>query len=357
MLGLYVHIPFCKSICGYCDFKKRVPKDNNQIKEYLKYLKLEYNNLDQKFDTIYIGGGTPSMLNLDDLKYLLDIFKGQNPIEYTIECNPESLDDEKINLLKEYKINRISLGVETFNNKLLKLIGRHHTKEMVFEVVNKLKKHFNNINIDLMFSIPGETIEDVLYDLESFIKLYVNHISYYSLILEENTPFYIKYMRDELKLNSIEEEANQYEFIINYLENKGFKQYEISNFAKANESIHNKIYWNYDNWIGIGLNASSKYKNRRYQNASRFNDYYNSKLEEDFILSNEDLLKENIIMSLRLKKGLNIKEINNKYNVDLLKMFKIDDLIELKLIKIEDGYLSLTHKGLMVANDVFERFL
>lgn len=357
MLGLYVHIPFCKSICGYCDFKKRVPKNEEMINEYLNHLKQEFEKLDYKFDTIFIGGGTPSMLNIDQLKYLLDIFKNENPIEYTIECNPESLNLEKIELLSKYKVNRISLGVQTFSDRLIKFIGRHHSKKMVFEVVEMLKKYFNNINIDMMYSIPGQKFDEIKEDLNIFKELNVNHISYYSLILEENTPFYIKYMKNELKLNDIDLELEEYKYIINYLKNIGFKHYEISNFSRNFESIHNKLYWQYDSWIGIGLSAASKINNRRYQNSNKFNDYYNNILEEDYYLDNIDRLKENIIMSLRLIDGFNINYINNLYNVDIFKLFNINDLINKGLLEVKNGYLRLTENGLYLGNEVFESFI
>ena len=364
MRGLYVHIPFCKHICNYCDFTKRVPKNKDMIKEYLKHLKEELATYSKYFDsvkTIYIGGGTPTMLDLDDLDNLLSMFKDFKDIyEYTIEINPETLSEEKADLIAKYGINRCSIGVESFNSDTLKVLGRKHNNEDVYKCINMLKKRgINNINIDLIFGTPGFDLSSIRNELNEFYKLDINHLSYYSLILEENTIFYHQYKHNLFKPIDNELEANMYEFIINDLEKNGFKQYEISNFSKNNtESIHNKIYWQNLEYIGIGLGASGYLDSIRYTNNTVLDLYYkNYRKTEEKIDINAKFIEE-MILGLRMLKGINILDIKNKYDIDLLKDFeKLNYYLNNGFLMIDDNYIHLTKKGLLIANDIFEIFI
>ena len=364
MRGLYIHIPFCKRICTYCDFTKRVPKDDLMIKEYLKYLKEELFSYEKYFssiETIYIGGGTPTLLSESDLENLLEMLKYfKNIKEYSIEINPETLTLNKVKLLKKYGINRCSIGVESFDDKTLKLLGRSHTKEDIYNAVKMLKDNdFTNINIDLIFAVSGQDISSIQNDLKEFYKLDINHLSYYSLILEENTILYHKYKHNLFKPIDNETEAKMYEFIINDLEKNGFIQYEISNFSKNNtESIHNKIYWEKKEYIGVGLGASGYLDSIRYTNNIHLKDYYkNYRKNEEFIDKNTKFSEE-MILGLRMIKGINIDLVNKKYDKDILNDFKeLKKYISDGFLAIDNGYLHLTKKGLLIGNDIFELFI
>ena len=364
MRGLYIHIPFCKSICNYCDFTKRVPKDKSMIDEYLIHLKEELLTYEKYFDsikTIYIGGGTPTLLDIKQLAVLFDMLKDfKNIKEFSIEINPETLTLEKAQLLKNKGVNRCSLGVESFNDKILKILGRKHTKTDVYNAINILKKvGITNINIDLIFAAPGSDISSIKNDLKEFYKLGINHLSYYSLILEEKTIFYHMYKNNKLTLIDNELEAKMYEFIIDDLEKNGFIQYEISNFSKNNtESIHNKIYWQNMEYIGIGLGASGYLDSIRYTNNTVLNEYYKKyRKSEEFIDKNMQFSEE-MILGLRLIKGINIDFVNKKYEKDILNEYKeVEKYIKNGYLVIEDGYLHLTKKGLLIANDIFEIFI
>lgn len=364
MRGLYIHIPFCKHICNYCDFTKRVPKNKEMIDEYLIHLKEELFTYKKYFDsieTIYIGGGTPTMLDIDELKELFSMLKDfKNIKEFTIEINPETLTIEKAELLKKSGVNRCSIGVESFDENILKILGRHHNKIDVYNAINMLKKvGINNINIDLIFAAPGSTLSSIENDLKEFYKLDINHLSYYSLILEENTIFYSMYKHNKLTLIDNELEAKMYEFIINDLEKNGFKQYEISNFSKNNsESIHNKIYWQNLEYIGIGLGASGYLDKVRYTNNTLLNEYYKKYRKSEEFIDKNTQFSEEMILGLRLIRGINIDYVNKKYEKDILNEYKmINNYIESGDLIIEDGFLHLTKKGLLIGNDIFEIFI
>ncbi|MBP5445913.1 MAG: radical SAM family heme chaperone HemW [Acholeplasmatales bacterium] len=364
MRGLYIHIPFCKSICTYCDFTKRVPKNKEMIKEYLIHLKEELLSYDKYFETvktIYIGGGTPTLLDNDDLTYLFEMLKDFKKIEeFSIEINPETLTLDKVKILKKYGVNRCSIGVESFDPKILKILGRKHNNEDVYNAVKMLKDNgINNINIDLIFGVPGSDLSSIKNDLNEFYKLDINHLSYYSLILEENTILYHKYMHNEFNVIDNEIEAKMYEFIIDDLEKNGFKQYEISNFSKNNtESIHNKLYWNKKEYIGIGLGASGYLENMRYTNQTVLNEYYKSPIKTKEFLTKSDDFKEEMILNLRTLKGISIDYIKNKYDKDIINDFNdVKKYINDGFLKVDEGYLHLTKKGLLIANDIFLIFI
>lgn len=354
MHGLYVHIPFCEHICVYCDFCKRVPRPN-MIVNYLKTLNKEYLKLNKNnYQTIYIGGGTPSMLNILELTMLLEMLKENDPLEYTIEINPESYTHEKGLLLKKYKVNRVSLGVQTFNEDILKTLNRKHTNDDVYFVINDLiSLGITNISIDLMFALPNQKLTDVLNDLKIVSTLPIKHLSYYSLILEEKTILYKKYLNNEFNLNDLE--ADMYLLIINELKKQGFNHYEVSNFAKEKkyQSLHNKLYWNLSLYDGIGTGAHGFNGKERY--------YYDCNIES-FIKkptifyekqTDEVLLGDYMIFSLRLLSGVNLGEVKNRFKIDpLIHYKKLNKFINDGFLEIENNYLKTTNKGLMFLNQI-----
>lgn len=363
MKGLYVHIPFCEHICFYCDFAKRVAKNREMIDEYLTYLKQEFNQLpetDKTFDTIYIGGGTPSMLDIQQLTTLFELFKGLNPIEYTIEVNPESYSHDKGLLFKHYGINRVSLGVQSFEPSILEYIGRKHSNDQVIYAINDLNSlGIDNISIDLIFAIPGQTMASIEHDLDMVSTLPIKHISYYSLILEEKTVFYHQYLKKQFRKADIDLEADMYEYILKRLNQLGFTQYEISNFTKGDHaSMHNQLYWSMDPYIGIGAGAHGFDGHTRYQNHRLLPHYYESFRQSSFVESPSQYLSDTLIFGLRRLVGLHLPTIESKFGIRLFEKYpKLHQLQSLGLIEVVDDYLRLTKKGLLLGNQVFEVFL
>jgi len=268
MLGLYVHIPFCNHICYYCDFPKRV--SNSILKEkYIESLFKEIKYYSSRFndvDTVYIGGGTPSSLSIRLLKMIIAALPSYVK-EFTIECNPNDINKEFLDLLKEHSVNRISLGVQSFDDTSLKTIGRTHSGKNAINAIKLIKKYSFNLNVDLIYNIPGQSLNQVVKELEVLGSLDIDHISYYSLILEDKTIFSKMIKTREIVPNDIDIEAEMFEMIITRLKQLGYNHYEISNFAKqSKESMHNLIYWKNQEYIGIGMSAAGYLKNTRYQN-------------------------------------------------------------------------------------------
>ena len=363
MKGLYVHIPFCQYICHYCDFVKQVPKNSLMIDSYLIALKKEIEGYRSHFDqieTIYIGGGTPSMLDINQLATLFEMLKDIFPVEYTIEINPESYTEEKGLLCKAYGVNRVSLGVQTFNQKLLKYLNRGHTNEHVYHVVNHLKEiGINKISIDLIYAIPGQTMLDLEEDLRQIELLDITHVSCYSLILEEKTYFYHQYLRGNFKTMDEDSEALMYEEVMKRLKEQGFHHYEISNYAKKEHySLHNLIYWTLGEYIGVGLGAHGFVDGYRTYNERALSKYLKEPLKEKTFQNEETLLQDELIFGLRKTKGVSISEIETKYQKNLFETYpQLYEKIELGLIEIKDDYLKLTDKGLLLGNQVFMVFI
>jgi len=368
--SIYIHIPFCQRICSYCDFPKRVSK-TSEINLYLDALKKEVDMrmVDEPIDTVYLGGGTPSLLDINQLGQLEMILSGytfSEDYEFTIECNPEHINEEKIRFYKKIGINRISLGVQTFDERLLKLLNRGHTKEMIYTAIALLRKHdINNISMDLMFAIPFQTIQNIHEDLAHIKTLNVPHISYYSLILEEKTVFEQWLSESKIQLVENEVEANMYELTLDALKDLGYTHYEISNYAKKGfQSKHNLVYWNNESYYGFGMGASGYINHFRYYNENKVNRYIEKVNENKFPIKNQDLIdrkeeiKEAFLLGLRLIDGLSINEVNTRYQIDILDYFKEEftNLVNKGYIEINDR-IKLTHKGLFYGNDVFQVFI
>lgn len=362
MKGLYIHIPFCEKLCHYCDFVKQVPQNDEIIDSYMKALIEEVKSYKDHYDsieTIYIGGGTPSMLKVEQIEPLLKELTNINPIEYTIEINPESYEEEKGLLYKKYNINRTSMGVQTFNDAHLEFLNRGHTSKQVIEVIDHLNELDFNISIDLIYALPNQTLDEVKQDLEIVKKLKVNHISCYSLILEEKTFFYHLYLKGLLPLVSNDLEALMFETIKEQLVNIGFHHYEISNFAKDGyESLHNKIYWTNNEYIGTGAGAHGFIDGYRTFNKRGIRTYIKEPLDEKVLETKTGNIQNEMIFGLRLIKGVNISNIEDKYEIDLFEMFpEMNEHIDNGLLQINDGNLSLTEKGILFGNVVFRSFV
>lgn len=363
MRGLYLHIPFCKHICAYCDFPKRIAKNKEQVKTYVSNLLIELETYKKYFSsvkTIYIGGGTPNSLELDDLalilKYLHTNFN--DIVEFSIECNPELLTKEQIALFLKYGVNRVSLGVESFFNDDLIRLNRHHTNEKTLDAIRLLKEQgLTNINLDLIFGHPFDSIAKVKETLSIIKKLDINHISYYSLILEDKTIFNHLINKNELKLLDDDITANMYELIIKEMKEAGYHHYETSNFAKPGfESRHNLIYWQEEEYIGVGLGASGFLENIRYTNSSILKDYYYGKKEKT-LLTLTDIKNEYMMLGFRKIDGISLNDYYNRFKANLIDDFNLDKLLNRDLIKIENDTLKLTKKGIMLANEVFMEFV
>lgn len=359
--SLYVHIPFCETICKYCDFCK-VYYDKKQAWQYLEVLFQELKSLPLQLPlkTIYIGGGTPSALDDEQLESLMDHLQpySQNVQEYCIEVNPESMDLYKLKILKKGGINRLSIGVETFQNHLLKEIDRHQSQEQVIRIIKQAQQlGFSNISIDLMYGLPKQTLKDIKEDLKIVASLDIQHISYYSLILEDNT--ILKYENYQ-PLDS-EQEYQYNVYIDESLKKIGFNKYEISNYARDGyESKHNLAYWHYDNYYGIGIGACSKIDDQIIEHSRSLTKYLTHSAKHKVIQqSQEDTMFNHLMMSLRLKEGLDLKRFSDLYHKDACLIYQdaIEKNISNGCLYIEGNYLRVSDKGMYVLNQILLDFL
>lgn len=374
-LGAYIHIPFCKQKCLYCDFISYANKENLQ-EEYVKAIIKEIENwknknLDATIKTVYIGGGTPSYLESKYIKAILEtLLKDQNKqISITIEVNPGTVDESKLHEYKNAGVNRLSIGLQSTNNQILKKIGRIHSFEDFLSTYQTARDvGFQNINVDLMIALPGQTIQDVKQSLENITKLNPEHISIYSLILEDGTP--MQKLVEEKKLSLVDEETERqmYWYVKNYLELKGYKHYEISNFAKEGfESEHNIDCWNQKEYIGFGLAAHSYIESKRFCNISDLNKYIqncgNNEFEKNVIINEiqnkDDKMREFFIIGLRKIDGVSIQNFENIFNENPIMLFRkqLQYLCEQGLLTIDGDCIKLTNKGLDFANLVWEEFI
>ena len=342
-------------------FPKKIPSNENQIANYLDKIKkdiLLYNDKFNLIDTIYIGGGTPNALPDKYLFTLLDFIRGLGikPAEYTIECNPELITDYQAELFKSMGITRVSLGVQTFNEAGIKMLGRHHTKAEAINSIEILRSHgLDNINIDLIFGYFNQTMAEFKEDLEIVKALDLKHLSAYSLILEENTMLYRLHKERELDEDLI---ADMYLYLMDYLEKLGYKHYEISNFAKPQyESIHNIKYWQKTEYIGIGMGATSYIDHRRITNSYLINKYLRD--EDKFIeeLSPFEEKQEAMMMGLRMMEGVNKDAYFKRFNSYPSDDFQYQKFIDEGLLEENNSSIFLTKKGYLLGNLVFEAFV
>ncbi|MCM1259410.1 MAG: radical SAM family heme chaperone HemW [Prevotella sp.] len=372
MLGLYIHIPFCNQICPYCDFCKRVSNSFYQ-KQYVEALleEMKIKNLSQyAFDTVYIGGGTPSSLCLEDLeRLLLGIETGISLVdcqEVTIEVNPEDITEELVRVLAKHHITRISIGIQTFVPRLQRIINRFTTLD---EIKKKIALFHQvgicNINIDLMYAIPGETLDDVINDLACAISLPIQHISYYSLILEEHTLFHHLYQKQELVLVDETLEEKMYYTIIDTLKSHQFHHYETSNFSKIGyESKHNLIYWNCESYHAIGTSSSSYVNHHRFTNTRNLFSYINGiqkgqvLLEENDYIDELESMKEEVILGLRKIQGIDLLAFQKKFQKSLMEVFPhIPFLLEEGMLEEKQNHIAIPHRYLYITNHILLKII
>ena len=377
--GVYIHIPFCKKKCNYCDFISFCNKDN-LIEDYIECLKKEIENFDflnKNVTTIYLGGGTPSYIKCKYIVDILNLLKEKlksnktpfNDLEITIEVNPGTVTREKLEMYKKVGINRLSIGLQETNNNLLKQIGRIHTFEDFLDTYNLAKEvGFNNVNVDLMIALPNQKISDIKESLEKIVSLKPNHISVYSLIIEEGTLIEKQVNQGKLKLPSEEEERNLYWYVKNFLEISGYNHYEISNFAKkGQESKHNLNCWNQEEYIGFGLASHSYINKTRFCNISNLEKYIGNIKNNDFDKNRiieekqtkEDEEKEYMMLGFRKIEGVSISRFKEKFLENPLFLYRkeLDKLVNEGLIVVDLDNIKLTSKGLDLANIVFEEFV
>ncbi len=385
-VGLYIHIPFCKQKCQYCDFKSYAGKEK-LIDTYIRWLEFELkgvgegnrldyeNNLDDLavVKSIYIGGGTPSFI---DGKYIEEILSIANEYytvddnaEITIEVNPGTVDKDKFETYLRSGINRISIGLQSTHDRLLKELGRIHTYQDFLNTYNLARSvGFKNINVDLMLGLPNQSLQDLEESLKEIIKLNPEHISVYSLIIEEGTPFNDKLEMNEITLPDDELERKMYWVTKKELENAGYVHYEISNFAKPGfESKHNLSCWNQKEYIGIGVAAHSYTNNVRYSNIDSVEEYiknYEEDNETDNFVFHEkqnkiSKMKEFMMLGLRKIQGIRIQDFKNKFGENPIYLYRkeLEKLVNEELLEIDGDIIKLTNKGIDLANLVWEEFV
>ncbi len=363
MKGLYVHIPFCNSICSYCDFCKMIAKE--EVKEkYIDSLIAEladYKPILTDVRSVFIGGGTPNSLN-DRL--LIKLFEALKPYlnrstENTIEINSELLTASQIQLFKLYNINRISIGVQTINDKLIKAIGRKHNRLQVEEAINELNKAgLTNINIDMMYGLPGQTMSELKKDYDFLMRQKIKHFSYYSLILEDKT--ILKYQIDHGQIGIPDDDlvADMAEYIYQKSKKSMFKQYEISNYAILGyESIHNLGYWNWEEYVGIGLNASGFINGIRYRNNDVIAKYQLQRIAEKEEIDRQEGKKEFMLLGLRKLAGIKVADYYQHFGSYPQTDFNLDKLKKLGLLEIKNGNIRIKEEKILLGNIVFEEFV
>lgn len=359
MRSVYIHIPFCKSICSYCDFCKFLHEEV-YASEYLNELSREidkyYDN--DKIRTLYIGGGTPSVLSINNLKKLFEIIKKFDTSlleEFTFEMNIDDITEEKLLLLKTNNVNRISIGVQSFNEINLKYLNRKHTKSEIIKNINLAKNYFTNINVDLMFALPIENFNTLKKDVKEILKLNVSHISTYSLIIEQNTVLSYN------KVKPIEEDLDykMYSYILKELKKNGYNHYEVSNFAKEGyQSKHNLNYWQNDEYYGFGLGAHGFISELRYENTRSFNTYLKGNYRfNELVLSKREDMENEVILGLRKLEGINIVNFFNKYKTNIQDEFNITPLLKNGLLKIKDNNIYIPEEKIYIMNSILNEIL
>lgn len=350
----YIHVPFCKNICSYCDFCKNYYNEKIVL-SYLEALEdeIKENYKGDALKTLYVGGGTPSCLSIKELDILFKIiskFNLSENYEFTFECNYEDINDTLLRKLKENNVNRISIGLQTFNKKFKDVLKRNIDKQEMIKKVNLAKKYFNNINIDLMYALGNQSLKDLKQDVLDFISLKVSHISTYSLIVEENTKLFLN------KIEEVDEDTQgkMYNLINNILTSNGYKHYEISNFSLPGfESKHNLTYWNNENYYGFGAGASGFVSNVRYDNTRSVFNYIKGrrKIYEEKIDKNQ-MIKDEVMLGFRKINGIDKLAFLNKYGISIDKVFNTESLIKEGLLEENKTSIFIPLKYLFVSNEI-----
>ena len=369
-LGLYIHIPFCKRKCDYCNFVSYCTNDEEK-REYVNNLIREIQiqgakYRDHQVDSVFVGGGTPTCLGDGLLLMVLQAvylnFKVVAGAEITVECNPNSLTVAKLLELKKGQVNRLSIGLQAYNNKTLKKIGRLHNKKQFDECFQSARSFgFDNISVDIILGLPNQKLLDIKNELHHLVKLKVNHISAYGLILEEKTKLYKDVESGKTKLPSEEKCLKMYQFTKKYLKKYGYERYEVSNFAqKGCESKHNLKYWQDKEYLGLGAVSSSYIDSKRWKNVDDLKRYADAirqnkiEIEEEETIDAQAKIEERIMLGLRTSAGIDLQKLKKDCEYDLLEKKKkeIDMLLADGLIKLENNILSCTDRGFEVLNQV-----
>lgn len=358
--SVYIHIPFCKSLCSYCDFCKLFYV-KKWVGEYLDTLYEEVKNMyeGEEIKTLYIGGGSPSILNskeLEKLGEIINLFNISKNCEITFEANINDLNDIYLTHLKNLGINRLSIGVESFNEKNLKLMGREADYDKASKIIKMARsKGFNNINIDFIYALPNEDLNTLKDDVKKILKLHPDHISAYSLILEPNTKMYLHYK------TTVDEdlEYEMYKYIQRTIKRAGFVHYEVSNYAKPNKyAKHNLVYWLNGEYYGFGLGASGYLHEVRYENTRSITKYLNKDfMYKKELVSTEDEKKNRLMLNLRLLKGINLNDWYLKYNENLETNENIKKLIKEKSLMVENNFLFINPKKLYIMNEILLKLM
>ena len=360
MRSAYIHIPFCNSICSYCDFCK-VLYNEEWVNEYLDSLE---NEIEKYYEgdtikTIYIGGGTPSSLNEKNLIKLFKIIsklKIDNNIEFTFECNVNDICEGLLLLLKKNGVNRLSIGVESFNKYNLKFLNRKHDKKDISTKIKLCKDFgFDSINIDLIYALATEDMFVLKSDISKYLKLGVDHISIYSLIIEDHTVLHNK------NIKNIDESLDykMYKYICRKLKRKGYNHYEVSNFARNDKSSkHNLTYWDNDEYYGFGLGAHGYINNIRYENTRSLNNYLDSNFRlNEVLISTQEEMENQVMLGLRKLKGISISEFKKRFNRDIFEVFKIQEVIDKGYLINKGDYLFISEDKIYVMNEIINMIM
>lgn len=359
--GLYIHIPFCEHLCFYCDFCK-VAYEEPQASQYLKVLAQEIASYQIDYSalrSVYIGGGTPSALSIEQLTQLFNMLNQhdlRNVKEYSIEINPENFNITKAQLLRDNHINRVSIGVQTFNEDILKTINRQHTKQQAIQAIKDLQSvGIDNISVDLMYGFNNQTIADIKEDLKILELLNIDHVSCYNLILEKGTVF------NNMHYEVDEDQAYELElFLHQELARMGYEHYEVSNFARKQKySQHNLLYWHNEKYYGVGLGASGYLNNYRYYNTKSITEYLkgNFNVQKEYYDSLNDLLRDEILVKFRLYKGIALEPINRKYSIDFTKYFNNAIMRNINRVYLQNNQLFFYKEGQDYLNEVIIDFI
>lgn len=358
--SVYIHIPFCKSICSYCDFCKFIYNQKWAV-DYLKRLKEEIKDryMGEKIKTIYIGGGTPSSLSLKEIEYLLaltNLFDKSKLIEFTFECNIEDINADLLDLLKRFNVNRLSIGIESFDENKLSFMKR---KTSYGDAIDKMKlirgKGFNNVNLDLIYGIPNEKLVDLKKDVKLLLSLNPDHISTYSLIIEKNTEIYNKGVMNIPQDLDFE----MYDYICKKLSKCGYNHYEVSNFSKDGfESIHNLAYWNNYEYYGFGCGASGYVAGVRYDNTKSLKNYLSGDYKDkEELLDIKSIMDYEVMLGFRKLKGINTKEFHDKYHVNIQDVYPIKPLLKSEELVYENGYVKINPKKIYIMNEILIKLI
>lgn len=367
--GLYIHIPFCDYHCYYCSFVTFVTNPE-RVEKYVDYVVKEmdlYRHENYSLDTIYFGGGTPSILSGEQMTRMMQAieksFQISSGAEISTEMNPESITREKLSVFQSLGFNRFSVGAQSFSDQVLTMMGRIHRREDIFQRIQWMKDlGIDNISIDLMFNNPGQTLEVLKEDLDQALSLDIDHLSIYSLMIEPGTQFERWLKKGQIHIQEDDQERAMYNLIQDTLKEEGFKQYEISNFARPGKMCrHNLKYWRQEDYLGIGVGAAGNIGSSRYENQHDFINYYHlidegkRPIRENIYLTEQEREVEYIMLNMRLLDGMSIKQLNQRYHINFLLKYQkaVDKHLKTGLIELSGDYLRFTDRGLDLTNQFY----